>query len=1590
MIKRRSYPEHPNRVLASSLYPGLAALTRLAKRNVSTIEIVQSNFEGIEKMWEETREELKKLRERGINDLTPLFNNEPNMRKNYLRMVWYSTVPYGNTEFKRVYRWSQGTIGPINGLLNFAGSQLRTLAMTRFPFPRPSYFQIRKSKGKIQTLPRVTALKHPVKKGQKTQWISIYPGNRRHPDVRVRHPTLPELDFVDMIRAHAVELCRQCFIHNVPQDVAHQKIRLLIHRLTPFLEWKYTEGEHGRKEFSIEADQVLRKIVLELRASYSRRIGKTTRPSQKGRDDKPNTVTVDLFEEQALQALRRDSSKTMKESVEDLRNNIRKNRITSTDAKDLVNESLRISSIEGNKWHRVLGNIAYQPNSLAEVVFYGDKHHRERTNILIAHEVPVATPDGYGVADIVVFVRHKVGGPAIWVPVMVLDIKTKTGIDWNLFGKEPRTEKTKTRVPLFNLVKRKLTNKEWDFVHESMPTGRNIKQLKAYREGLLRDFKKLISHKELIPNTLWTGIIALDSAQSYEDVVDTLPWLIKDTLEDLRTGNVKEDSRTVYYFQSKNDIDHSPRLALFLPSKKGPHDLLRGSVPLPEIVVDDPFAQRVKDDRDFVLYLTVDSPVSSGVSAAWAARNWHLLHHLLQLKGQTEGSQIIWIDLMGLLHSERTVLTRLRLTSALSPKGIKRRVMEKFRKLVESIEFVNLNQECNALSNEDTQSTLERIREKLSSVFSGEKKRQIVVVDGWADRRLLVPYEIVPTLERRLLDWLPLRNAEIIWLDRPVPLPTRSFTYQRPEVSPLPHDSPRRGLLDMIIWNKPVMPRLAGWESPLLEYVRVLEKDTPTRAMPPSSLVVVPHLYGWGRRFRAESNEDRMLQERDVMELVQGPKYARGKVSPKDHSFSFVDSGLEQKILTEASKLSPSILRPRIIHDREGLELLLKTKLHPEFDVVSEKKGPVVSSQGIVDRLHLIPSGTPPRRSRWGNDKSKKYYPASKISRSKIRKGKKEHERKERWTRRPPLIKETSEYRIDTQKLRKAEVLRILRTAEFLVKIFSQYGDDRNALLRSIIDLCEGSIKTRGGQRDPGGVLLDVRDELRNHKESMWFWRFLSELRKESLKASSLPGQVLGTLERVTKYRPDIWAYYGNDLYLLILALHWDEDLRVSMSHLQTLWKAYADWQFVHMGFEEKKDPELPTSKYDVSYIWSNLQWRAKELVASSPPAVITESHRFGVIGHLDENHHFLMFQETPGGKEMVLGIFEERMGLEKRWYPCKLSPFELERWSSSSWKWISPVIITQTRGEDILWTARRDENGVIERWWNEGVFHYGLPPEGKLVPLRWFRLEKPSKKLEEVIESPELNIENDLEQMAKQTLKKLEGISEGVQQVLCRVLLDIDTEVYVVQFCEGGKDDEYVTIHESIEIEGTTDLIQTLRYPLMYGTPYMGKFWWDPRKNIDYLEVQTESGPIDMSFLAPFVYRSRRRSEFLRRFLLPRSVKEVLGTRLGESLTLVADPKTKKLEKPMDKGWRILFLQTEVSERLWALQKVYLNILEVTEFFESRQVFDMDTGIRHPTKITINKAEAVKFPRRVYKYERMMWYLIEKKRLLPNGTHLR
>jgi hypothetical protein len=332
----------------------------------------------------------------------------------------------------------------------------------------------------------------------------------------------------------------------------------------------------------------------------------------------------------------------------------------------------------------------------------------------------------------------------------------------------------------------------------------------------------------------------------------------------------------------------------------------------------------------------------------------------------------------------------------------------------------------------------------------------------------------VKTLETRLLGWLPDERVEIVWLDRPVPLPVMSSIYQRFKVTPLPHDSPRKVLVDEIIWNLPSSPRNFGWRTPRREDIRLIVQDTPTTAGPYVTPFGVPHLKGWARRFRADSSEDRTVSETQVLEATVGDMYGRLLSSSLD--FVEVGSESEETMKSDIFDLVPSLCRSRGKQKEDAPSSAASEGSSSEIALSSEERGQVIASKGILGRVSL-------------------YSPPNKMTRGRIRRTPPETEYFVRTSRKPPIIEDTSGEHLDNVTTRSREVTRVLRTAKFLKRQFEGYDQVWHGLMDSVIKACKKHVKSR---ISPSDVLAEIRDILSTREASKDLWKALYYERSKS------------------------------------------------------------------------------------------------------------------------------------------------------------------------------------------------------------------------------------------------------------------------------------------------------------------------------------------------------------------------------------------------------------------------------------------------------------------------------------------------------------
>jgi hypothetical protein len=1603
------YPKNPSKVLGRAIYTGLSTLVQLARKRVTKQPKVQRLVAGIEEMWQETRDELEALKDIRPYDFSPVQSREPNMRKSFLGVLWWTAWPYGNREFKRVYSWQEGTIGPLNELLNFAGAELRLVAITRYPFPEPNYYQIWKTPDERRIVVDTEVAKKVRVENYESGYVKAgYPATSGSPRILLRHPSLPSLDFVDMIRAHVVELIRQCFIHNVPKKDSQQYIRLLIYRLRPFLDWVYTDGEYGRKHFHPGATQELMKVVKEIRAIYSRTTVKVARVThQLDKEDgvesaeKFRSPTVADIVRQLKAAYERESSDQTKHIVRsilkriklsnlkddelgafvgrmmpenekgeqgDRENKDRENALTDKDAKDFVEKIKTMSMRQGNYWHKFLFSDMYHPYSLKAAIFYGDKGLDKPDDTLIAAEVPISGTEGAGRADIVVFVRRDVGDRAVWTPVMLLDVKTKTGIDWELLGVQPRTKKD-ARVPYFYLSKRPLSQDEWEHIIATAPSKRSHGQLEAYETNLLQEYKSIIADPEA-PKKLYRGVVLVDASEDRFTVFDALPGLIREVLDRVSSVSGSPNASVAYTIAMSDDPEQatSPHIALVLEDTTGPSSLLGRTMPLTEIERTDPFASREKDDTLFTLYLSVGSSISAGSSAAWVSRNWHLLNHLReQFEHTGDTTDIVWVDLLGDFPTQKLAITRLRLAmQSLSPAW--ERHIQRLRELFEGIRVVDIRDKVMDAVFGTDEDTIHKMRVALQEELAGEKS-QLVVIDGWADLRDMSPRRCANTLdalEYALIECLNGAVDEVVWLDRPVPLPKASATYQKRKMNPLPHGSPRYCLLDEIIWNLPTPPKVLGWKSPLREDVRVIVQDTPTSVPPWKTSIFVPHLTAWAERFRGYSREDRTVSFEEVRAAQLKPMYGRDvTLRSVSCNISSLPPYTTEDVCADAALLAPSLTR----RDKDMDETEYSEADWFEVRRMEAKDQGEYDSDGRELFRHVtfkVLGNAEPVDEDDGkeSDSGALYTPPDTITRGWRRwkpsveeQQEKERDHSRRGVSRPPLVAPTRPENIDTFETRKQELIRFRNTIRFVRAMTPQHESGLwKELLSELAEIAEEAFTSRGLTWTPLEVLQDIKRTLQKNSQSKFMWNLLRGVRENILAESPL--HVRTTIANIRKYNQDILFLYGNHFVLLLLVLETKRFTQYKGPVLNVFWRLFWRWQLVQMGFATKEQ-ELIKTKYDVHAIWSNLVWRAKVLAETVRATRPTDMVRRAVmVSNERESDVWMFIEDAPGSDRFEVAYIPLARGENLwGWHPAetdlKVLADKAERTGTTDDAY---HIITRVGGQDVLW--KWYVNPASGKYWDPSwIIEYGPPPPGRSFPIRWVKKSKVPNELRPLTpllfdqESQRVKYER-----IGELLKEIEAYGDRLREVKCRVSLDTDERAYEIQFIDSNNG-ETVTIYKA---KRTAEVLQVLRGPLSEQPPFETEegevLIWDTRQDVEYTDVETEDRVFSLSMLRPFVHRKKVVTGAI---VIPRTAEELLESSAGEKVKLVFTPERALDRYPEDSTrWRVWFIKFDYGETLLRLDDTRLSIYDVGHLIESRQLYDSDTRKLHSMYVILNRVK--------------------------------
>jgi tetratricopeptide (TPR) repeat protein len=1535
---RKPAEMHANAILSRAIYAGLVALVRLARLRVN--RKTRKFYASINRMWTEAHYALENEKIDRY-DFSPVQDAEANMRGQFLKILWQSTKRFGNRECKRVYSWVEGTVGPLNALLNYAGARLRDLAMTRYPFPEPEFFQVRVYVDSSKKVYRKSiSEKLPPDDAIKVYWRAGYRGNRKHPRVLLVHPTLASLDFVDMIRAHLVELCRQCFIHNVPRTEAHRYIRLLIYRFRPFLDYIYTEKKHGRNNFNPNADQELREIVLEIRSLYGKRAGRRKSITKKLADDFPQPTTK-LVKSKAEALLNNTNDPDRIELLSQILDYIDKDVVVDRDIEKLKEHVESLSQKEGNEWHRILLSNLHHPMSLKQVVFAGDILLEEPSSVLIVGELPVAKRKGQ--IDITVFLRREVPGRIIWTPVMILEIKTKTSFDFNLYGIRTGNKHKKDYAPAFYVWKRAISEEEWESIITSDPDKRALDQLDAYETELLQEYKQLAQQDPTPPKSLWKGVVVLDTDQNFLEVFAAFQYLLEDLTMGLINDMIDASNHNSYALDNNDNLVESPKIAAILTPSIGPAELLNEVLLADSVSIENPFSERNPDKRILTTYVSIPSSTSSGKTAAWISKNWHLLNHIQEcIETSSNDVDVYWIDLIGDYRFRPLTKRRFGLDALLKQKLIDRNLHTILVKLLDRIKFIDLSYNIEQLLLEENTALDTLAKNVQLSITEKPQTERIIILDGWIEFKELVSYnnQLVRMLESSLLETLPTSATNVIWIDDGASHTKMNVDYQRRCIKPLSHDSPRNAHLDEIIYNIPISPRVFGWQTPRNENVRIIAQDTPTKAHPWKTTIAVPHLHDFARRFRGLSKRDKLVSTGEVFGIAPKSKTMHGRgvtLSNIYADMSYVTNETIAQLEEDALSLIPSIFRPRgdetkIEEESESIKASYQLIPHS----ISSSDSPTLNS-----RMTLCPEIPPPTPSRAEDS----YVESDGITRewyydsAPLQFPNEETDEEKPPVRRPPLITTTPSSKIDTEKTRTWEVRRLFYASQFLISQISK-KNNLHQCCRKITDVCTKALTESVSETRLLLVLKQVKDIILQDKKRVKIWDAIRPIRKGLIELLNSENREVLTHNLLNN--PDLLLLYGNNLFLAVLtALDKVPEDKI-ITYAVHLWSAIMEWQFYQMGFQAQEG--IVKTKYDFQALYTNLKARTSIFPQLSLPEIKPELPQLGELIWVKTDEGMKAWLIFEYKQEMVAGLIQGLSGgwLKPKWYRCVTEPRKKRECAELALNTTERnfIFVTRVKTAKVLWILTGDEE---EQQWIALILKHPAPRKGHI---QWIKLSEPLLDMyQNLVQQVPAVQSSDVKKRVNTFLKSIITTETEEKRVTCDVSIDPEKEVYVVEF----KGDD---VQESLEFQKTVDLVKTLRHPIQIGAGLEVKsgrvLMWDHLRDIDYGEVRikhdNEIECISLSFLKPLVHRSRF---FPNEYHVPDTCAELLETRIDDEVCLVI--------KTSDTSYRSL--RVEIKDIpdisiLKRLEDVEMNIFDVALLAECEQLVDISTGTRHTVRI--------------------------------------
>ena len=1326
-----------------------------------------NRIKGMAKIWSSAKEEYQKTLKEGHPDATKLVKAENNVRRSFSRILLKTSVKYGNIETRRVKR-DEGKKQYLNILWDYSGSRLRDVTKARYFFPKPVLIEM----------------------DDGTE-VYGYHGSSKMPFYPVRHNHLPELDFADMIRSPLMELARQCLKYGVPPKASRKYIDALLFRLLPFLDYVYTERRSGRGNYVRDGLIELRTVVEQIRNEYGTRNGRRQSITSEimesitydnpleveGIDEYQDENTDESTEDHILQEVvneAKNEGAVLDKPLQILENLLESGTLNVEDSVELMREYQEQSRRLGVKIHRFVSKNFQSPFSFNGIIYHGTEMAYDNSGLILLSETPV--DDGRGRLDFILArakQQIRVDGASSVVtcePFMIVDLKTKSAFDFDIYGTESRSKDDENVVREFVLNHRGMTDDEWNEVLSNTPDDYERAQLDAYETAILTDYQRVMWRDVDAQKNLTKAVLVVDSCQSWKEISEiVLPLVMRAYKgcidETLAEGNLLTPSKG----------QRKLRIAMRLLSVAKPTTETKElDIPLPQ----KPFRYRVYDEKEFQLYLTIPGRGSPSQSAASIAERWHGLEYIHSL-ARKRHRDVYWLDLVG--EYIDPVLRKKQFRMKYRTGSIQRFFRER-------VQMNDLSEQVRAFVYEGA--SISYIRTWLQSQLR-ESRNPLIVVSGWESLRRSTPdsYQMyLDEIVTTLIQSIPVKST-IIWFARPVPIAQNSITYSTRCVAPFYQGSVWQNIVDTIIWNVAMPPDRSGARVSTNYHERGILIEQPEKPLK-WKIIEIDSLRGWGQDFQSGGRK------------IPAVYYIGSGVTVQYSSWYM------KKQLGRTLELIPHLLPHHEYNPGPRSDFNLAID-----EVSSEHSTPHDSKPRLIfnpDQVHT-------KLEKDG--RVKELLPMADINRRReCRQMQLAVPHKQRTTR-PPSEYYLSNYEPDYRKLAVVEIRHLKDIIKFLQQDTETHLSELLGQIQDVLEKVhlEDTISNLN-------TLRFVRQILETNTLSKQIWEWLLPYRSISRNLSITQRDYVTTLQMK---HPDILLLVGNHLFLLILAVLGHNPEVTFTQSLVSLWDYVRPWQLIDLGMkaEYPKTHITGRSVLDRHRLLKRLRKRILHKNRSIDLQPSLTKIRFGQLivvpssGAADSTLLWLLFQRSPGINDMNAALLNPR-GIDPSLTPQKVLQEMVSGrtfWSESDLNLLScharlqddesrvRILVAEQYGEQVLWLDDREKR----RWIPVGRLQYTTRRFEDVTLVRTFELSE-IRYLRPVDYDDVRQPHQRLEDMIMRAMLILNKGLEGCISATCKVLLDVDEKMYRVVFTDRITE----RLIGEILVKRTIDLLEILRRP--------------------------------------------------------------------------------------------------------------------------------------------------------------------------------